>query len=623
MQTTRRTLIIFTLTVLCNFLAFMSVNGQPQPGTEKNIFIVYSTGEGQQEFKDYAKVLARLKPYGRVDVCINSPAVKSDYEIPSNSCDWHEYASYNRSVSAFFPDAKLIPFIPADFVAKNRQLLLYKSGVLRELGLSASFRSNEPRFLPEAFFEKYPDLRGPRVDHPRRSVQKEFAPCFHKPETIEMYRNMIEQLFKNVPEINTFYFSMNDAGSGFCWEDWLYSGPNGPSSCRNINKSEAITTMLKVYKEGARQTGHDVDIYFKGMFTDSEIEDLATKLTEKCFLEGINTPPVKNISTMFAYPVRGIINPLSILRTLGRPEGSNPQTYVLSFQTSYSRGHERLETIEKVIDIIEENFKDPIGEGEVNALNALRKLCVSWGGEANAETLFNACQLFDQTLNRSRAALRGMDPLYWGISARHITRPIVFAPQRLTTEEEKSFLPHVFNISIEEARNDFMDIHGGNRELPMNAVDNLVGDIKRVSSLIEKAKNAPAQKFLNDLAKALRMYACVITTCGNFNDAQIIRNRNKDMLSGPLHRPDKIPTWTGDQDLLDFNEIMRRELDNTQELINLLETGGMDLFYTARPPFPEDTFVLGPEIVDQLKTKRKIMLAHWTDVEGYLTTPFK
>jgi hypothetical protein len=416
---------------------------------------------------------------------------------------------------------------------------------------------------------------------------------------------------------------MNDAGSGFCWEDWLYSGPNGPSACKNINKSEVITAMLNVYKEGARKTGHDVDIYFKGMFTDSESEDLATKLPDKCFLEGRNTPPVKSISTMFAYPVRGIINPLNILRTLGRPEGSAPQTYVLSFQTSYSRGHERLETIEKVVDIIEENFKDPVGEGEINALKALRKLCTRWGGEENAEILFNSFLQFDQALTRSSAALRGMDPLYWGISARHITRPLVFAPQRLTPEEEKSFLPHVFNISTEEARNDYMDIHGGNRELPINAVDNLAGDIKRVSALIEKVKNAPEQKFLNDLARALRMYACVITTCGHFNDAQIIRNRNREILAGPVHRPDKVPTWTGDLDLLDYNELMRRELDNTQELISLLESGGMDLFYTARPPFPEDTFVLGPDIINQLKTKRKVMLTHWTDIEGYLATPFK
>lgn len=603
-------------------LSLTPLEGQ-NPASDNNIFVVYSTGEGQQEFREYAKQMARLKPFGRVDICINSPAEKSEYEIPENSCDWHEYASYNRSVAAFFPDTKLVPFFPADFVARNRQLLLFKAGVLKELGLSASFRSNEPRFLPEAFFEKYPHLRGPRVDHPRRSVQKEFAPCFHEPETIEMYRNMTEQLFANVPEIKTLYFSMNDAGSGFCWEDWLYSGPNGPSSCRNINKSVAITTMLNVYKEAARKTGNDVDIYFKGMFTDAEIEDLASKLPDKCYLEGRNTPSAINISTMSAYPVRGIINPLSILRSLGKFSNKSSKLYVLSFQTSYSRGHERIEAIEKVVDLILENFSDPVGEGEANALNALKKLCIRWGGEENAEILYNAFQLFDQSVNRNNSALRGMDPLYWAISARHLTRPLVFAPRLLTPKEEKSFLPHVFNISEIEARNDYMDIHGGNRELPINAVANFTADLKRVSSMIEKIKNAPEQKFLVDLARAIGMYACVVTTCGNFNDAQIIRNRNREILSGPVRRPDKVPTWTGDQDLLDFNEIMRNELDNTQELITLLESGGMDLFYTARPPFPEDTFVLGPEIINQLKTKRKTMLEHWTDIEGYLATPFK
>jgi hypothetical protein len=37
----------------------------------------------------------------------------------------------------------------------------------------------------------------------------------------------------------------------------------------------------------------------------------------------------------------------------------------------------------------------------------------------------------------------------------------------------------------------------------------------------------------------------------------------------------------------------------------------------------EDTFLLGPNLVDQLKLKRKIMLNHWTDIEGYMATPFK
>ena len=618
----------------------MAINGQKVPpqgqvissgkadnqaNTNTSIFIAYSTSEDKQEFREYAEQMARLKQFGRVDICINSPALKSDFELPVKSCDWHEYASYNRSVEAFFPDSMLIPFVPADYISKNRQMLLYRAGVIRELGLNAAFRSNEPRFLPAAFFEKYPHLRGPRVDHPRRSVQMEFSPCFHQTETMKMYRNMVSQLFKNVPEIQTFYFSMNDAGSGSCWCDWLYSGPNGPSFCRNTDKSAGIVTMLNIYREEAKLiAGHNVDIYFKGMFTDAEKDDLAGKLPDNCFLDGRNYPPVRNISTLLddTYPVRGIINPVQIIRTMSRKEAM-PQRYIFDFWASYSRAHERVETISKVVDLVTENIINPQLEGELNVLQALKKICTKWAGTEYSDQLFTAFLDLDKALDENMASLRGLSTLYWGVSARQINRPLVFAPQMLSPAEEKYFLPYVFNVSIDEARNDYMDIHGGDRVLPVNAVDNLLSGLKKVCRSLDMIQNAPEQKFIDEMAKALRLYSCVIRTCGNFNEAQIIRTRNRELLAGPVHRPDKIPTWTGDQDLLDFNAVMRDELDNIQEMIDLLESGGMNLLCIAKPPFAEDTFVLGPDLIDQLKKKRKIMLDHWTDIEGFLTTPFK
>jgi hypothetical protein len=417
---------------------------------------------------------------------------------------------------------------------------------------------------------------------------------------------------------------MNDAGSGLCWDDWLYSGPNGPASCKNINKSVAVISLLNVYKEGAKQTGHDVDIYFKGMFTDDEMNDLVEKLPGNCFLQGRNYPPVKNISGMLdeAFPVRGLINPVEIIETLSH-SGKSPERYIFHFWDSYSRAHERIETIEKIVDIVEENIINPAGEGTLNVLQALKKLCTKWSGPEYSGQLFDAFIELDRSVNENRNALRGLSTLYWGVSNRQITRPLVFAPKQLKPEEEKYFLPYIFNVSIDEARNDYMDIHGADRELPMKSVDNLVSGLKRVYTSVEKIHNAPEQKFLDQLAKSLRLYSCVLKSCGNFNDAMIIRNRNKEVLAGPVHRPDKIPTWTGDQDLLDFNEIMRDELDNTQNMIDLLESGGTDLICTAKQPFPEDTFVLGPDLIDQLKNKRRIMLAHWTDIEGYLSTPFK
>ena len=112
-------------------------------------------------------------------------------------------------------------------------------------------------------------------------------------------------------------------------------------------------------------------------------------------------------------------------------------------------------------------------------------------------------------------------------------------------------------------------------------------------------------------------------SCGNFAEAQEIRDRNQAKLNGPIHLPGKEPTFTGDPDFIRFNEIARDELDNTQELIDILEKGGMDLLVFAKDAKYEDRFVLGPDLIKQLKKKRKIMLDHWTDIEDYLTSPFK
>ena len=189
--------------------------------SDKAIFVIYSPIRDLGEFKTFASQIARLKSFGRIDMTINYTVEKADFEMPEGGSPWHEYAAYDRSLSKFFPDKKIAPFFPEELVKKNRQLLMSKVKIIRGLGLSAGYRCNEPHFLPKAFFEAYPHLRGPRVDHPRRSSQKEFAPCFNQKETREMYRNMVNDLFKNIPEIHTIHINMNDAGSGFCWADWL------------------------------------------------------------------------------------------------------------------------------------------------------------------------------------------------------------------------------------------------------------------------------------------------------------------------------------------------------------------------------------------------------------------
>ena len=255
-----------------------------------------------------------------------------------------------------------------------------------------------------------------------------------------MYRNMVDQLYKNAPEIRTLYFSMNDAGSGTCWEDWLYSGPNGPAVCRNVNKSEAIVTLLNVYKEGAKKQGMMLIYTLRECLLMRRwmIWCRNSRITAIWPAEII--PPVKNISGLMGetYPVKGIINPLEIIRAMSRNvNGQN--IYVFNFWSSYSRAQDRIETITKIVDIVEENLINPPGAGEINALNALKKLCGKWAGQEHSEQLFNALLSLDNSLNENQGALRGLSTLYWGVSTRQITRPLGICTRVADTSGGKIF----------------------------------------------------------------------------------------------------------------------------------------------------------------------------------------
>ena len=88
-----------------------------------------------------------------------------------------------------------------------------------------------------------------------------------------------------------------------------------------------------------------------------------------------------------------------------------------------------LETVEKVIDIIEDYLANPAEEGLIPTLQTLQNLCVEWAGEESADRLFEAFVALDEALKTKRPTIGGLSTLYWGVSTRHITRPLVIAPR--------------------------------------------------------------------------------------------------------------------------------------------------------------------------------------------------
>lgn len=601
-----------------------------QKKEEGRVFIIHTPVNDLEEFREIARQAAALKPFGKVKINIAALADKSFHEIPAKGSPWHEYASSNPTPFKFFPDAKLAPFIPAEFVRKNRQLMLEKAKILREYGLEGAFMGYEPNFMPAAFFDAYPAMLGPRVDHPRRSTEKAFAPCVSVKETQQMYASMMAEMLKAVPEITTLTFKTNDAGAGICWADWLYSGPNGPSACKHFSMGERVKMLMDAYKQGADKTGKGISIYMdagSSNFSEAEQADIEKFLPENCYFQSNAEREIINTGGTLSsfYPVTGIINPAALLRQLRNIGEKKNSTIFISLRAAYDRGAERSDVTQLIFQLIEKKLKEPeVPGGAITDLQELQQVSELWAGSHGGTDLFKAFVALDEAMSYKSATFPRVHSLYWGVTERLINRPLVVAPQRLSVAEETYFLPYIFNVSEQEARMDYMDVHGGRVSVAPEAVSNFVRRINASADLFDKVDAVAARKdFFKRMAISLRIYASVMRSCANFSAAQAIRDRDSALLNGTVHRPDKNASWDGHPDFIPFNNIMRDELDNTVELIRLLENGGLELLVYSKTKLYEDRFMLGPDIIQQLKQKRKIMLDHWQDIEDYLASPFK
>jgi hypothetical protein len=602
------------------------------------VFIFMNSSRDLNHFRAFAKIASRLKRYGSVQIDIGVLASKAMFEMPPVWSPWHEYAVFNANISKFFPHPNIAPYLPADWVAKNRELLLAKSAILRDLGLQAALSSNDTHYLPEAFFERYPHLRGPRVDHPRRSLREEFSYCVDLPETREMIGSMVADMKRHVPELATILVHTNDSGTGLCWADQQYSGPNGPSHCRHRGVGERVQALMEAMHRGAEKGGGSVTIRLGGNFSSREIEEIRRQLPQDTYLSGRDPahidgrnddPTTIGISTQInaSYPVLGLINPVAIFEALERLDDPQVRTIVINTSLSwYYRADEPLKTVEKMVDLVEAAIADPT-HGLMPRFDKVRRISARWGGEKNEDSVFEAFCGLDQAFQLKQIATPNYSNLYAGVSMRLLTRPLLIRPGDLAPADESYFLPHVFNVSLEEARLDYIDLHGGRMSGPVSWEDPL---LRRALStgleaapMLDGAIDPPDKEWLKQLATGLRMWSSEVRSIHNFYFAQQIRERHAKELSGPPIKPPKTSTVTGDPDYLLWNEIQREEYDNTAVLLLLLKNGGLDVIARANRPSDEDVFLLGPDLAGALENKRRIMRQHWLDVQQYLTSPLK
>jgi hypothetical protein len=177
---------------------------------------------------------------------------------PEDSYPWYTY--WGPSMDQFVSSPLFDGIYPKEYLDRNLADLKHVVQVVESFGLKPIFMGYEPRYVPEKFFEKHPELRGPRVDHPLRSITKRYSLCTDHPEVLEHYRTLARRLTAEVPGLEEMHIIFHDSGAGFCWFNALYSGKNGPEYCKDIPMDERMRNFFGAILQGFKDNGRNIPI---------------------------------------------------------------------------------------------------------------------------------------------------------------------------------------------------------------------------------------------------------------------------------------------------------------------------------------------------------------------------
>jgi len=175
---------------------------------------------------------AHIREYGRLGfshIEVNALAGPFPYEktftVPGEF--YPDFYTYCPGLDQFVSSRLNRGLYPAEYLRANLERLKDNARLALKYGLEPGLLCFEPRTVPEAFFGKYPTLRGARVDHPFRSFRPRYSLSLVHPAVRKHYADLMTRLMTEVPELSFLSIWSNDSGSGFEHTKSLYVGRNG------------------------------------------------------------------------------------------------------------------------------------------------------------------------------------------------------------------------------------------------------------------------------------------------------------------------------------------------------------------------------------------------------------
>jgi hypothetical protein len=172
----------------------------------------------------YLREYARL---GFTHVEVNGLATPFPIEDGVPGEFYRDFYTYCPGLDQFIESRLNRGTYPAEYLQANLNNLKNSAQLAVRYGLAPGLVCFEPRSVPETLLQRYPQLRGPRVDHPFRSFRPRFSLSLAHPLARRHYAELMANLLAEVPALSFLAVWSNDSGSGFEHTQSLYVGRNG------------------------------------------------------------------------------------------------------------------------------------------------------------------------------------------------------------------------------------------------------------------------------------------------------------------------------------------------------------------------------------------------------------
>jgi|GEM_PF-2350275 len=539
---------------------------------------------------------------------------------------------HSPSLLRICPPPALKEFLPQEDTEQSQNYIEQQLTILRRHGLKGTCSGVEPMWLPEAVYRAHPKWRGAQCELGRIACRAYFAPSIDEPEVCELYRHAMREFCERFPEIDQLSFLTNDSGSGIPWSVTLYPGMNGPAKWRTRDGGERIAQWYKAIQQGAEEAGGKIRMNVMGGGITAETATSArNRLTPGLYVRSVDcngdSPAVAGASMGSGiwcptFPVTGLAEPTGFIQGLQQifhnPDGDNKFT-------SIGIGPDNMELAFKTI----RTFLNNPGRGSVHHVETTLQIAKDQtGSEEGAEELVSVwkeLQSVIHAMNQLRQKGFTLVMPFSCVSMRWLIRPLVPQPHLLTDEQTEYFRRRLFMSGALPEHENFHYVLGkavfvGESVVWMarwclqEAIEKLRRCRTKLKRLAEVAPDAKQQESLSLEAARYGALACVATTIRN----AIMYQYALDIAHVPQYGPNQIDYDDNiiyDQRALNMRKIAREEVDNTAELIELIESQSEKVIDHADRPEQESVFVLGPDIVGDLRRKLDLMMDHWHDYE--------